>query len=81
MVGFVNPPVRASPGVYELTLSNPPLSNAQTIVEVTPLGPAQFEVVATVLGNGHIQINMFNSVGAAADDPFFITVNVAPVFP
>ena len=82
MVGFNNPPIRSSVGVYTLSLSNPPPSQFQSIPVVTPFGPGPSrEVVAVPLVGGSIQINMFDSAGLPADRSFQIVVHVAPLFP
>ena len=82
MVGFDNPPIRSSPGVYTLSPTNPPPDPDQMIVVVTPIGPGPSrEVEASTLVTGDIQINMYDSAGLPADRPFYIVVHVAPLFP
>lgn len=65
---------RSSAGVYELTLSNPPVDRAQTVPLVARQVTSAGSVTASVLVNGRIQVNAFNSSDAAQDIQFSIAV-------
>jgi hypothetical protein len=69
--------IRSSPGVYTLTLEDPPDDPKQTVVTATSMGAAAGVINVSVLSNGKIQLTHYDLSGARKDAQLSIAVFAA----
>ena len=71
---------RAGAGQYEFTLTNPPASQLNLIILVTPVGPiGDFHAEAFTSSPSQFTVTTIDSTGTNVDASYFLAVLTAPL--